>query len=221
MQTGFLLWRQVPLNTYSGWFKRIRSSFSAPFILNNWVESLLESGEIVHIIHIGLWQGNITNKVLPHRGELKDINIAAHIMCYNLKIWLLLIHRLDFASVVIHVAVVGGNPEENEIFLMKIFSMLLLWLNSWRWWHGSLSEPLGTLDQSICVGWSCGPASVEWVSDSSSGLSVRTQVIGTVVQCCWPSLGVRWSSSSWNLQTKINVEMSIAFTILTIHSKTV
>ena len=77
------------LLSYPGWLERVGCRVSAPPVADQAVEPSLEAAEVVHVVHVGLGQGDVADKVL--------------------EAGLLLVHRLHLAAIVIHITVIGGH----------------------------------------------------------------------------------------------------------------
>jgi len=109
--------RLVHLNIVPGWLERVGGGVPAPAVADEAVEPSLEAAQVVHVVHVGLGQGDVADKVLEAR--------------------LLLVHRLHFAAIVVHITMIGGH------FLV---------LHRGRGREGALPEPLRALDERVSVG---------------------------------------------------------------------
>ena len=76
--------------TYPRWFQWVRRGVSAPAVLDEAAEPPLDPAEVVHVVHVGLRQRNVTNKVF--------------------EAGLLLIERLDLSPVIVHVTFIRWHP---------------------------------------------------------------------------------------------------------------
>ena len=82
----YILWHK----TYPRGFEWVRRGVSAPAVLDEAAEPPLDPGEVVHVVHVGLRQGDVAHEVF--------------------EAGLLLIERLHLAAVVVHVAFIRRHP---------------------------------------------------------------------------------------------------------------
>ena len=81
-------------STYSARLEWVWGGVSPPAVLDDAAEPSLYPGQVVHVVHVGLRQRNVPHEVLEAR--------------------LLLVDGLDLAAVVVHVALVRRDPDNEK-----------------------------------------------------------------------------------------------------------
>ena len=76
--------------SYPGGLQRVRGRISTPAVTDHGVEPALEAAQVVHVVHVGLAERDVADKVL--------------------EAGLLLVHGLHFAAIIVQVTVIGGHP---------------------------------------------------------------------------------------------------------------